>query len=222
MEAILTEGAMIAIRENAEEITQSMLLRAIDRQIAGLERKSTVMVEREKRIVSIHEASHLIVGMTLNSRKPSKITIVPHAESLGYVLYHEEEDRFISTKEDLMNRMKTSLGGAVGEMVFFGHESSGCSGDLGSVSSIAQRMVCDYGMSELGKMKIDEKNIFMQEKIHQEMKKIVDEAYEDTFKIIKENKALIEMVANELEVKETLEGNEIESLVASFKKEHII
>ena len=118
--------------------------------------------------------------------------------------------------------MKTSLGGAVGEMVFFGHESSGCSGDLGSVSSIAQRMVCDYGMSELGKMKIDEKNIFMQEKIHQEMKKIVDEAYEDTFKIIKENKALIEMVANELEVKETLEGNEIESLVASFKKEHII
>ena len=222
MEAILTEGAMIAIRENAEEITQSMLLRAIDRQIAGLERKSTVMVEREKRIVSIHEASHLIVGMTLNSRKPSKITIVPHAESLGYVLYHEEEDRFISTKEELMNRMKTSLGGAVGEMVFFGHESSGCSGDLGSVSSIAQRMVCDYGMSELGKMKIDEKNIFMQEKIHQEMKKIVDEAYEDTFKIIKENKALIEMVANELEVKETLEGNEIESLVASFKKEHII
>ena len=141
---------------------------------------------------------------------------------IGYVLYHEEEDRFISTKEDLMNRMKTSLGGAVGEMVFFGHESSGCSGDLGSVSSIAQRMVCDYGMSELGKMKIDEKNIFMQEKIHQEMKKIVDEAYEDTFKIIKENKALIEMVANELEVKETLEGNEIESLVASFKKEHII
>ena len=219
MEAILTEGAMIAIRENAEEITQSMLLRAIDRQIAGLERKSTVMIEREKKIVSIHESSHLIVGMTLNSRKPSKITIVPHADALGYVLYHEEEDRFISTKEDLMNRMKTSLGGAVGEMVFFGHESSGCSGDLGSVSAIAKRMVCDYGMSELGKMKIDERNAFMQEKIHEEMKKIVDEAYEDTFRIIRENKELIEMVAGELEVKETLEGNEIESLVASFKME---
>ena len=217
MEAILTEGAMIAIRENAEEITQSMLLRAIDRQIAGLERKSTVMIEREKKIVSIHESSHLIVGMTLNSRKPSKITIVPHADALGYVLYHEEEDRFISTREELMNRMKTSLGGAVGEMVFFGHESSGCSGDLGSVSAIAKRMVCDYGMSELGKMKIDERNAFMQEKIHEEMKKIVDEAYEDTFRIIRENKELIEMVARELEVKETLEGNEIESLVASFK-----
>lgn len=219
MEAILTEGAMIAIRENAEEITQSMLLRAIDRQIAGLERKSTVMIEREKKIVSIHESSHLIVGMTLNSRKPSKITIVPHADALGYVLYHEEEDRFISTREELMNRMKTSLGGAVGEMVFFGHESSGCSGDLGSVSAIAKRMVCDYGMSELGKMKIDERNAFMQEKIHEEMKKIVDEAYEDTFRIIRENKELIEMVAGELEVKETLEGNEIESLIASFKME---
>ena len=221
MEAILTEGAMIAIREDAEEITQSMLLKAIDRQIAGLERKSTVMIEREKEIVSVHEASHLIVGMALNSRKPSKITIVPHAEALGYVLYHEEEDRFISTKEELMNRMKTSLGGAVGEMVFFGHESSGCSGDLGSVSSIAKRMVCDYGMSGLGKMRIDERNVFMQDKIHAEMKKIVDEAYEETFKIIKENKALIEMVAKELELKETLENDEIESLVASFNKERI-
>ena len=119
MEGIIIEGAMIAIREDADEINQSMLLKAIDRQIAGLERKSTVMVEREKKIVSIHEASHLVVGIKLNSRKPSKITVVPHANSLGYVLYHENEDRFISTKEELMNLMQTSLAGAVGEKVFF-------------------------------------------------------------------------------------------------------
>ena len=184
MEGIIIEGAMIAIREDADEINQSMLLKAIDRQIAGLERKSTVMIEREKKIVSIHEASHLVVGMKLNSRKPSKITVVPHANSLGYVLYHENEDRFISTKEELMNLMQTSLAGAVGEKVFFGHESSGCSGDLGSVANIARRMVCDYGMSPLGKMKIDERNGFMQEKIHEEMKKIVDEAYSNTLMII--------------------------------------
>ena len=218
MEGIIIEGAMIAIREDADEINQSMLLKAIDRQIAGLERKSTVMVEREKKIVSIHEASHLVVGMKLNSRKPSKITVVPHANSLGYVLYHENEDRFISTKEELMNLMKTSLAGAVGEKVFFGHESSGCSGDLGSVSSIAKRMVCEYGMSGLGKMKIDERNGFMQEKIHEEMKKIVDEAYSNTLMIVEENKKLIEYIGKELETKETLNEDEIDKLVSDFDK----
>ena len=218
MEGIIIEGAMIAIREDADEINQSMLLKAIDRQIAGLERKSTVMVEREKKIVSIHEASHLVVGMKLNSRKPSKITVVPHANSLGYVLYHENEDRFISTKEELMNLMETSLAGAVGEKVFFGHESSGCSGDLGSVSSIAKRMVCEYGMSGLGKMKIDERNGFMQEKIHEEMKKIVDEAYSNTLMIVEENKKLIEYIGKELETKETLNEDEIDKLVSGFDK----
>ena len=218
MEGIIIEGAMIAIREDADEINQSMLLKAIDRQIAGLERKSTVMVEREKKIVSIHEASHLVVGMKLNSRKPSKITVVPHANSLGYVLYHENEDRFISTKEELMNLMQTSLAGAVGEKVFFGHESSGCSGDLGSVSSIAKRMVCEYGMSALGKMKIDERNGFMQEKIHEEMKKIVDEAYSNTLMIVEENKKLIEYIGKELETKETLNEDEIDKLLSDFNK----
>ena len=218
MEGIIIEGAMIAIREDADEINQSMLLKAIDRQIAGLERKSTVMVEREKKIVSIHEASHLVVGMKLNSRKPSKITVVPHANSLGYVLYHENEDRFISTKEELMNLMETSLAGAVGEKVFFGHESSGCSGDLGSVSSIAKRMVCEYGMSALGKMKIDERNGFMQEKIHEEMKKIVDEAYSNTLMVVEENKKLIEYIGKELETKETLNEDEIDKLVSDFNK----
>ena len=216
MEAILTEGAMIAIREDADEITQNMLLRAIDRQIAGLERKSTVMIDREKKIVSYHEVGHLMMSEILNNKKLSKCTIIPHADSLGYCLYHEDDDRFIRTKEDLINSMIVSLGGAVSEKVFFGHESSGCSGDLGSVSAIAQRMVCDYGMSELGKMKIDERNLFMQEKIHEEMKKIVDEAYGKAMQIVEENKELISTIAEELMEKETLEGYEVEELITTY------
>lgn len=216
MEAILTEGAMIAIRENAEEITQSMLLRAIDRQIAGLERKSTVMIEREKKITAYHEVGHLMMSEILGGKKLSKCTIVPHADALGYCLYHEEGDKFIRTKDELINNMIVSLGGAVSEMVFFGHESSGCSGDLGSVSAIAKRMVCDYGMSELGKMKIDERNAFMQEKIHEEMKKIVDSAYERAIKIVEENRELISVIAEELMKKETLEGNEVEELITTY------
>lgn len=216
MEAILTEGAMIAIREDADEITQSMLLRAIDRQIAGLERKSTVMIDREKKITAYHEVGHLMMSEILNNKKLSKCTIIPHADALGYCLYHEEDDRFIRTKEDLINSMIVSLGGAVSEKVFFGHESSGCSGDLGSVSAIAQRMVCDYGMSELGKMKIDERNLFMQEKIHEEMKKIVDEAYNKALQIVEENKELISTIAEELMEKETLEGYEVEELITTY------
>ena len=216
MEAILTEGAMIAIREDADEITQNMLLRAIDRQIAGLERKSTVMIDREKKITAYHEVGHLMMSEILNNKKLSKCTIIPHADALGYCLYHEEDDRFIRTKEDLINSMIVSLGGAVSEKVFFGHESSGCSGDLGSVSAIAQRMVCDYGMSELGKMKIDERNLFMQEKIHEEMKKIVDEAYGKATQIVEENKELISTIAEELMEKETLEGYEVEELITTY------
>ena len=216
MEAILTEGAMIAIREDADEITQNMLLRAIDRQIAGLERKSTVMIDREKKITAYHEVGHLMMSEILNNKKLSKCTIIPHADSLGYCLYHEDDDRFIRTKEDLINSMIVSLGGAVSEKVFFGHESSGCSGDLGSVSAIAQRMVCDYGMSELGKMKIDERNLFMQEKIHEEMKKIVDEAYRKAMQIVEENKELISTIAEELMEKETLEGYEVEELITTY------
>ncbi len=216
MEAILTEGAMIAIREDADEITQNMLLRAIDRQIAGLERKSTVMIDREKKITAYHEVGHLMMSEILNNKKLSKCTIIPHADALGYCLYHEEDDRFIRTKEDLINSMIVSLGGAVSEKVFFGHESSGCSGDLGSVSAIAQRMVCDYGMSELGKMKIDERNLFMQEKIHEEMKKIVDEAYGKAMQIVEENKELISTIAEELMEKETLEGYEVEKLITTY------
>nr|DAL23990.1 MAG TPA_asm: ATP-dependent metalloprotease [Caudoviricetes sp.] len=216
MEAILTEGAMIAIREDADEITQNMLLRAIDRQIAGLERKSTVMIDREKKITAYHEVGHLMMSEILNNKKLSKCTIIPHADALGYCLYHEEDDRFIRTKEDLINSMIVSLGGAVSEKVFFGHESSGCSGDLGSVSAIAQRMVCDYGMSELGKMKIDERNLFMQEKIHEEMKKIVDEAYRKAMQIVEENKELISTIAEELMEKETLEGYEVEELITTY------
>ena len=216
MEAILTEGAMIAIREDADEITQNMLLRAIDRQIAGLERKSTVMIDREKKITAYHEVGHLMMSEILNNKKLSKCTIIPHADALGYCLYHEDDDRFIRTKEDLINSMIVSLGGAVSEKVFFGHESSGCSGDLGSVSAIAQRMVCDYGMSELGKMKIDERNLFMQEKIHEEMKKIVDEAYGKAMQIVEENKELISTIAEELMEKETLEGYEVEELITTY------
>ena len=97
MEGILTEGAMIAIREDADEITQDMLLRAIDRQIAGLERKSTVMIDREKKITAYHEVGHLMMSEILNNKKLSKCTIIPHADALGYCLYHEEDDRFIRT-----------------------------------------------------------------------------------------------------------------------------
>ena len=218
MEGIIIEGAMIAIREDADEINQSMLLKAIDRQIAGLERKSTVMIEREKKITAYHEVGHLIVSEILGARKLSKCTIIPHADSLGYCLYHEEDDRFIRTEDDLLNSMMVSLGGAASEEVFFNHRSTGCSGDLGSVANIARRMVCDYGMSPLGKMKIDERNGFMQEKIHEEMKKIVDEAYSKTVKFIEDNKDIITILAEKLMDEEVLEGSEVEEIINTYKE----
>ena len=106
----------------------------------------------------------------------------------------------------------------VSEKVFFDHESTGCSSDLGTVTAIAKRMVTRYGMSGLGKMAIDEKNGFMQEKIYDEMKKIVDEAYEKTYNIVLENKDMIHYIANELKVRETLEGGEIEELMENIEE----
>ena len=221
MEAIINEACLYALRENAEEVSQEMMYKAIDRIQVGIQNKSRELVEREKDIVCYHESSHMIVGMKTGGNKISKISMISTGDALGYVSYYSEEDKFIRTKEELEGRIMTSLAGAVGEEVFFGHMSSGCSGDLNSVSAVARAMVTEYGMSErIGKMAISKNDVFMQEVVHEEMKKIVDECYAKTKALVEENKGLIEYIAKELKEKETIEGEEAEQLVASYIKAH--
>lgn len=217
MEAIVNEACIYAIRQDADKVSQDMLYKAIDRIQIGISNKSRELVEREKDIVCHHESAHMIIGMKTGNNKISKISMISTGDALGYVSYYDEEDKFIKTKEELMGRIMTSLAGAVGEEVFFGHMSSGCSGDLDSVSTIARAMVSKYGMSEkIGKMAINETSPYMQQLVHEESKKIVDECYKKTMQMVKENKDLIDYIANELKERETIEGEVAEELVANY------
>lgn len=216
MEAIITESCMLAIRGNEEVVTQEHLIKAINKMIVGLERKSTIMSEEEKKIVAIHEASHLICSTVVGGRVPTQISLIPTGDALGYVQYYEEGDKFIHTETQLKALIISALGGKAGEFVFFNHLSSGCSGDLDSATNVATQMVTKYGMSRLGSICIKGKGTYIQEKIFEEVKFIIDNCYYKTVQIVKENKILIEKIAEELIIKEKLNEKEIGNILANL------
>lgn len=221
MESIITEACMLAIREGVELITQEHLQKAVNKMVVGLERQSTVMSEEEKRIVSLHEAGHLVCSSIVGGRVPTQISLIPTGDALGYVQYYEEGDKFIHTQAQLNALIVSALGGKASEFVFFNHLSSGCSGDLKSATSIANQMVTKYGMSRLGSVYIDGKKTFMQEKVHNEIKFIIDSCYNIALDIIKNHKELVESIANELIVKEKLNEEEISELLTRLNKDGI-
>ena len=151
---------------------------AIEKVIAGLQRKNAVVIEKEKRTVSFHEAGHALMGKILNTDLVSKISIIPRGEALGYVLYTPEEDRYLITGEELKNKIKVLLGGRAAEKIIFGEVSTGARDDLKKANSIAYQMVCEYGMSNLGNRVFEAsliKNCYSM--IDNEIKNIIDDCY---------------------------------------------
>lgn len=137
-----------AVRDDSHEITTYHFDKAIERVIAGIEQKNSVLIEKEKRIVSFHEAGHAIVSNIVNICPIQKISIVPRGEALGYVLQLPDEDRYIYTKDELIGKLKILLAGKAAEEVIFNHMSTGAKDDLKKVTDIANQMVCEYGMSK--------------------------------------------------------------------------
>ena len=216
---IANEAAIFAVRENSDIITDLHFDKAIERVVAGLESKNSKLIEREKKIVSYHEAGHPLVSNTLGINPIQKISIIPRGQALGYVLQLPDEDRYIYTKEELVGKIKILLAGKAAEEIIFGHKSTGAKDDLKKVTDIATQMVCDYGMSNLGFMTIDntQKN-FLSKKVQEEANSIIQSCYEETLNILNNNLNDLHLVSQHLYEKETLTHDELKDII---KKEVI-
>lgn len=211
---IANEAAIFAVRDNCDEITTYHFDKALERVIAGIEQKNSVLIEKEKKIVSYHEAGHALVSNIVNICPIQKISIIPRGDALGYVLQLPDEDRYIYTKEELIGKIKILLAGKAAEEIIFNHLSTGARDDLKKVTDIADQMVCEYGMSKLGFMTIEgNSKSFMSQQVQKEANAIVESCYKETLKLIKENINDLHIVANYLHDKETMTLEELQSLI---------
>src|SRR5690606_36862314 len=184
---IANEAAIIAVRNNAAKITKSHFDAALERVIAGLEIKNPTVLLKEKKTVSVHEAGHAIVAKILDTDKVQKISIVPRGHALGYVIKFPEEDRYLLTEHELLNKITILLAGRAAEDIVFKEVTTGAKDDLNKATKIAKEMVCEYGMSELGLMVYNDSDVYMRynhDKLRTEINKILDKAYQKAKKIL--------------------------------------
>ncbi len=229
LENLTNEAALLAVRRDKKFITMSEMEEAITRVLAGPEKKSKLRTEKTNKLTAYHEAGHAVVSRLLDKYdKVHEISIIPRGMAGGYTMHLPDEDKDYISKSDLENDMISLLGGRVAEKLVLGDISTGAKNDIDRVSSIARKMVMEYGMSEeigtisfggdnevfLGRDFTKSRN-FSEElgaKIDREIKKIVDKAYNKTQTLLSENISKLHAVAKALLEKEKLDGEEFEEL----------
>jgi cell division protease FtsH len=232
---LINEAALLATRRGADAVSQADFNEAIERLIAGLEKRNRVLNEQERRVVAHHELGHALVAMALPGSDPvHKISIIPRGvAALGYTLQRPTEDRFLMTRDELENKMSVLLGGRAAEEVIFDHLSTGAANDLAKVTDIARSMVMRYGMvKSLGHVAYEEerspflgqvmpKNREYSEETAREIdvavRDIVKTAYDKALGILSREKAVLERWAQKLLEKETLVEAELDELRTSLK-----
>jgi len=235
LENILNEAALLAARKSKKQITMEEIKEATFKVIMGPEKKSRVMSEKEKRLTAYHEAGHAIAVKVISSTdKVDRISIIPSGRAGGYTAFKPEEDRTYVTKGQLMEQISIALGGRAAEELVLGEVSTGASNDLKQANSVARHMITRYGMSDtLGNLVFGSESdeVFIGKefghtrnyseeiaaKIDNEVKKIIDTAYERTLKVLKENINILHNLAEKLMEKEKLEGYEFEEIFSAGK-----
>lgn len=227
---VLNESALLAVRQGHQLITLDDVDEAIDRVIGGPAKKSRKYTEKERRLVAYHEAGHAIIGLTLeDANKVQKVTIIPRGQAGGYNLMTPKEETYFQTKSQLMASITGFMGGRVAEEVFFGDVTSGAHNDIEQATRIARLMVTELGMSDLGPIKYasGQDAVFLGRdysstsnthsgqiafEIDQQVRKIIDECYNQCREIIVAQKEKLEIIAKALLENETLNNEQIESL----------
>ena len=237
---LINEAALLAARHDKEKIDMSDLEEGIERVMAGPERKSRLINDHEKKIIAYHETGHAIVAKILPGSDPvHKISIIPRGHAaLGYTLQLPEEDRFLMSKSELMNRISVLLSGRVSEEIVFGDITSGAANDLERATQTARQMVTQLGMSEtIGLVKLGNKReeIFLGRDISEdrnyseeiayvidkEVKAIIDSCYERAKEILTEHRDLMDKIANALLEHEIIDAEEFERLMNENENEEI-
>jgi len=233
---VINESALLAARWNKRSITMKEIEEAIDRVMAGPERKTRVMSDREKRLIAYHEGGHALVAHVLPNTDPvHKITVMSRGRALGYTLTLPTEDKFLMTREELTDELAMLLGGRVAEEIVMGDITTGAQNDLERATKIARQMVTEYGMSDtIGPLTLGTKTgeVFLCRdfashpdyseqvafEIDSEIRRMIDEAHDMALEILQEHRAKLDQIADELVERETLEKEELERVLRDLPK----
>jgi len=231
IENMVNEAALIAARKGKDRIEMEDFEEAKDKVLMGIERKSMLISEEEKRLTAYHEAGHTLIAKLLPNTDPiHKVTIIPRGRALGLTQQLPEEEKHTYSKEYLLSNLCVLLGGRAAEEIALNTQTTGAENDLERATEIARRMVCEYGMSEnLGPVTFGrrEEQIFLgkeiarhkdyseltAQKIDEEIRRIVLDAYNKTKRLLKENRDKLDRLANALLEKETLNSQEIDQII---------
>ncbi|MDR0312004.1 MAG: ATP-dependent zinc metalloprotease FtsH [Treponema sp.] len=230
---IVNEAALLAVRAGRKKVSQKDFDEAIEKTVAGLQKKTRVIKEEERRLTAYHEAGHaLVAAFTPNADPVQKISIIPRGMALGYTMQMPVEDRYTVTQSDLLGRIDILLGGRIAEEIISGEFSTGAANDLTKATDIARKMITDYGMSDRFRhVALTSRGAAMsgsdrqepmfqreyaestQQYIDEEIARMVDDEYAKTASLLNQHRALLDNVAAELLEKETLDEKEFMALV---------
>ncbi len=233
---VINEAALLAARWGKRAIGAKEAEEAIDRVMAGPERKSRVMSEREKRVIAYHEGGHALAAHVLPNTDPvHKISVIPRGRALGYTLTLPEEDKFMMTREELADELAMLLGGRVAEELIVGDVTTGAANDIERATKVARQMVTEYGMSDIiGPLTLGQKQheVFLGRdfqaqpdysdqvafEIDNEVRRLIDEAHDEALDILQEQREKLDQLASILIERETLEREEVERFLADVPK----
>jgi cell division protease FtsH len=235
---LVNESALLAVRRNKKTVGMAEFEEAVERVMAGLEKKNRLINPEERKIVAYHELGHALVALSLPGTDPvQKISIIPRGiAALGYTMQVPTEDRFLMRKTELLNKIATLLGGRASEEIIFGDISTGAHNDLSKATDIARSMVKEYGMSsKVGQVYFSQEKrpLFLEsgmpntaeysdatsEVIDEEVKKILDEQYEKALEILRGKKEILDKGAAILLEREKIDGEELKSLMIEQESE---
>lgn len=236
LENLLNEAALLTARHNKRKITMEEIQQSIERIIAGPEKKSRIISDKEKKIIAYHEAGHALVAYYLPHADPiHKISVMSRGMSLGYTITLPEKDRYLLSRSELTEKLTQLLGGRASEEIVFKDITTGAQNDLEKSTKIARQMVCEFGMSDkIGPLTLGNKQgtIFLGRdfsahpdyseqvayEIDKEIRKLVDIAYEKAMKILTTHKDQLDLIAQNLIERETLNKEELEELLKGKKE----
>ncbi|MGA7148023.1 MAG: ATP-dependent zinc metalloprotease FtsH [Microbacterium sp.] len=233
---VLNEAALLTARSNAQLIDNRALDEAIDRVIAGPQRRTRVMKDKEKLITAYHEGGHALAAAAMNHTDPvTKVTILPRGKALGYTMVLPLEDKYSVTRNELQDQLAYAMGGRVAEEIVFHDPTTGASNDIEKATSIARKMVTEYGMTgDIGPVKLGQSSgeVFMgrdmghgrefservAERVDVQVRALIEQAHNEAYEVINANRDILDKLALELLEKETLDHLELAELFTDIKR----